>query len=450
MKLKSILWILCLSACTTSTNWLYQTHPASYSYILGDVHENKIELESNADVYMTPASCQKSVTALLALKLLGPDDQFETKLFLHKKKEALISFSGDPSLSSESLEKLLTPLANQTWNKIYIDESIFHHLPLSQNVVVDDLGSEYGAQASAINIDHNTFSYKISGGKIGELAIIEGEKFYSIDNQMMTTQDPSNYQIQWSSNLSPFPLKEDKLIAIGTINYLDASKEWKFSSKDSHSWQEKKIQSILKKLKIKTKAPIIFIRDPVSLPQNLKLVASVKSEKLVDLLSQEIKVSNNLFFDALFLKMIHTKNPQGFVKWTEANDIIKALIKEFFQVDVENSLFVDGSGLSRYNRIKPRHLHEILKRGYSVKEFVSSLPEPGEAKTSLEKRTQLPKGLRAKTGTMSGISCLSGYDIKDNSEKSAKVFVISATQFAPPLREIHQVMDKFIYQAVEL
>ena len=121
MRLLFPLLFVFIAACASPS--LYQKKPAFYSYLISDVDSDGVELEQNADVYATPASCQKSITSLLALKILGADYTFETKLYQAKNNEALISFSGDPSLSGDSLKKLLTPLSNHVWNKIYIDES---------------------------------------------------------------------------------------------------------------------------------------------------------------------------------------------------------------------------------------------------------------------------------------------------------------------------------------
>jgi len=81
-----------------------------------------------------------------------------------------------------------------------------------------------------------------------------------------------------------------------------------------------------------------------------------------------------------------------------------------------------------------------LKRGHSMKEFVNALPAPREANSTLEKRDILSKSIRAKTGNMSGISCLCGY----NMGAHPKVFVIMANSFSAPQQEIISVMDRFI------
>jgi len=71
----------------------------------------------------------------------------------------------------------------------------------------------------------------------------------------------------------------------------------------------------------------------------------------------------------------------------------------------------DGSGLSKYNLISPYYIVLALRYMYLSKfssEFVELLPTIGEG--TLEKRFQNFEGcVRAKTGTLNSVSCLSGY-----------------------------------------
>src|SRR3954467_10427333 len=99
--------ILLLTGCVSSHQKLYKEKPAFYAYIVGDTKTRKIYEEYAADVYATPASCQKTITALVALKSLGSHYHYENKLFVTKKnqdiEDVIISFSGDPTFTSENL-----------------------------------------------------------------------------------------------------------------------------------------------------------------------------------------------------------------------------------------------------------------------------------------------------------------------------------------------------------
>ena len=76
---------------------------------------------------------------------------------------------------------------------------------------------------------------------------------------------------------------------------------------------------------------------------------------------------------------------------------------------------VDGSGMSREDRFTPRTVTLLLRHMYLHPwgaEFVQSLPSSGELEASLHRRMTVPPyrgNVFAKTGTIEGVSALSGY-----------------------------------------
>ncbi len=53
--------LLSLTSCSNSgyQNSLYKKKPAFYSYIIGNINNDHIDLENYSDAYVTAASCQK-------------------------------------------------------------------------------------------------------------------------------------------------------------------------------------------------------------------------------------------------------------------------------------------------------------------------------------------------------------------------------------------------------
>ncbi len=75
----------------------------------------------------------------------------------------------------------------------------------------------------------------------------------------------------------------------------------------------------------------------------------------------------------------------------------------------------DGSGLSRHNRMTARAMTQLLSRMFFHRfgrEFLLSLPHSGEEGLRWERRLATPPyrgNVFAKTGTINGVSTLSGY-----------------------------------------
>ena len=433
----SFLGILFLTNCTSGHHkLLYREKPAFYAYIVGDVQSNNIDIENNADVYATPASCQKTITSLLAYKTFGKDYYYETKLYTKKNKgemqDLLIAFSGDPTLTSEDLVKLLKPIkGSNIGGKIILDASLFGIPSHSTNIIIGDVGTEYGQPVSSMNVDQNLINITIKPTKIGRPASIKSDPRYFIASSVITTSEQSSLKLFWDG---------DRIKAHGTINPKDVFLEFKLSPKKIDNYILYKVQKVMHILKIKGKIKIVHNKS--QLPSNLILLNTVKSEPLNNIITHAMKKSDNLVFDSLYLKIVHSQNAEGIDDWSKGDETIKLLINNYFSINMEKALFVDGSGLSRYNRVQPRQLLNVLKQGYSVKEFMAALPSPGEVNSTLENRVNLSSNIRAKTGNMLGISCLCGYSIKKG--KTPKVFVIMANSFAPSSQEMFVVIDQFI------
>jgi D-alanyl-D-alanine carboxypeptidase (penicillin-binding protein 4) len=124
----------------------------------------------------------------------------------------------------------------------------------------------------------------------------------------------------------------------------------------------------------------------------------------VSKLIQEVnRNSNNLYAEAL-LKVLMAETQKEVIK------------EQLTQLGVSpNSYYLaDGSGLSRRNLVTPRAIAQLLQGMLSSKNaasFQSSLAVAGVNGT-LENRfqgTPLQGNLKAKTGSLTGISALSGY-----------------------------------------
>jgi D-alanyl-D-alanine carboxypeptidase/D-alanyl-D-alanine-endopeptidase (penicillin-binding protein 4) len=108
----------------------------------------------------------------------------------------------------------------------------------------------------------------------------------------------------------------------------------------------------------------------------------------------------------------------------------------------------DGSGLSRFNQIAPDHTVRLLAylyRRFDIHpEFMASLPVGGIDGT-LEERfqdTSLVRRVRAKTGTLSGASALSGYVATERGD--VLVFSIMMQGYLGPSGPVRDVQDAMV------
>ena len=429
--------IITLTACGHKAEKLYSAKPGFYAYASGPINSNGISAEHYSKVYATPASCQKVITALLALKTLGPDYKFQTSLLAVKKQnkiqDIIIKFSGDPTLSLDQLVELCGVLRNTKINgHIFIDASAFGVLPYSHKLVIEDIGKAYCAPVGSVNIDRNIITANIYPGRIGGLAQIKLICNYPLNSGVATNHDKTSVILTWLDGV---------IHAAGNINIDQKVLELKIAPQNHDQYILHKIKALLASLNINGKVKII--KDAQQIPQQAKLINTHFSLPLVQIMQLAMASSDNLVFDSIYLSMIQQKSAAKITHWENGNDIIHQLLKVHFNIDAGNAIFVDGSGLSRYNKIQPSVLFELLKKGFYVQHFLDLLPKPGQENSTLKNRLNLASTIRAKTGNMSGISCLCGYNLVSFHPTA---FVVMANSFAAPSRELFSLMDNFVSQ----
>jgi D-alanyl-D-alanine carboxypeptidase/D-alanyl-D-alanine-endopeptidase (penicillin-binding protein 4) len=147
-------------------------------------------------------------------------------------------------------------------------------------------------------------------------------------------------------------------------------------------------------------------------PANARLVCPC-FHPIDKVLERMMKKSDNFFAEALFYQ-IAASTGKPLCKATDASAIVRQLIRRF-GLGSKSYRIADGSGLSLYNYVSAELETMLLRyawRNTAIYEHLApSLPIAGVDGT-LEKRmrgTVAQGNVRAKTGTLTGISSLAGY-----------------------------------------
>ncbi len=106
--------------------------------------------------------------------------------------------------------------------------------------------------------------------------------------------------------------------------------------------------------------------------------------------------------------------------WEKGVQVARSELEEL-GVDLSTTRWVDGSGLSRENRVSPRTLVDVLGLARSHyrfgPEFEAGLPIGGADGTLEERAEGAGAHLRAKTGLLTGVAGLSGYVLNGEGER---------------------------------
>lgn len=113
-------------------------------------------------------------------------------------------------------------------------------------------------------------------------------------------------------------------------------------------------------------------------------------------------------------------------------------------------MMTDGSGLSRLDYVAPSFMCKYLSAMMyepCFPDFLASLPHPGSDGTMKNRAKGYPENLRPricyKSGTMTGVRCFSGYILPENEGKTV-IFSIMVNQHTASLGTIQLFIDRLI------
>ena len=153
-----------------------------------------------------------------------------------------------------------------------------------------------------------------------------------------------------------------------------------------------------------------------TLPKNALLLCT-RSHQLVDVLEPMMKNSDNLYAESMFYQLAAAAGAHP-AKASHARQQVK---KTLSRAGVTGQYKIaDGSGLSLYNYVTPELLAKLLIYAYRkssiIRDLYVSLPIAGEDGTLKKRMKDGPAhiNVRAKTGTVTGVSSLAGYAVAAN------------------------------------
>ncbi len=104
-------------------------------------------------------------------------------------------------------------------------------------------------------------------------------------------------------------------------------------------------------------------------------------------------------------------------------------------IHVDDALLYDGSGVSRYNLVSPAGTVRLLEASKKYPSILDSLPIGGRDGTLADRK--LPRRIRAKTGSLTGVQALAGYD-------GDEPFSIVINHGPPDERVMVQAIDRIV------
>lgn len=419
-----------------------------------DVNSGKILYEYHGSKYFIPASTTKLFTAAAALWELGPDYTFDTSLYLDKKDRiAALKFSGDPSLKLSHIHSLIKKLQQAQITEIQdliVDDSVFEGPLIGTGWTWDSTPWYYSAPVSAIVIDNNQFGVTLFPAKeLGGKVEVVADAKYPNDKPKRINSDVKGVTYQDSETICQLEVKvhEDNAAEFsGCWPVGESPVNLQLAILNPRKLSKDLLTVALRNAQIELKGQIKFEK----IPDNFTKLAHHESKPLHTLLGAVLADSNNLYAESLTKTLGAELFGKGSFK--TGTLAIKQILSEITGIEFEQTRLTDGSGSSRYNLLSPLHLSRLLYTTYNEKKlgpyFRDALSLSGVNGT-LKKRMasfDTKANVQAKTGTLNGVSALSGYLTTRSGQKLIVTIMVNQSTSTPA--EMKQFENDLCYFVV--
>ena len=386
------------------------------------LNKKSVLYERNSRLLMNPASNMKLLTTALALKTLGPDFRFKTLLLADSsvvadsvvRGDLYLKGGADPDLVSEDFQDLINQLDFKGIKKIdgnlIADDTFLDSLPRGEGWMWDDDPDDYAAHLSALSLNDNCVDVLARPGRhvldSVFVFLVPETRYVSLDNEGVTGDSSQAQTLKISRR---WMTCENVITVRDTLPQSVPAYEIHINIENPTLYAATVFSEMLKKNGIQWNGQILRGQAP-AFPETL---AVHQSHPLRAVVENTNKISDNLSAE-LLLKTVGAV--QGGEPGTAAKGI-RALQNFLQQMGIDSTSYyvVDGSGVSRYDVITADLLVRLLTAMYgdfSVRsEYLTSLPIAGVDGTiqNRMKGTAAQGKLRAKTGSLRGVSSLSGY-----------------------------------------
>ncbi|HBL34538.1 MAG TPA: D-alanyl-D-alanine carboxypeptidase/D-alanyl-D-alanine-endopeptidase [Porphyromonadaceae bacterium] len=441
---------------------------ASVGVCVTDLNTGKEVLRHDAEKSLTPASTLKLITTATALELFGENYRYKTDIALDTADPSriLVLGSGDPTLGSEAFgnnpnafftyitEALKNVLPGDNAYSIYVVDNLFGYDGISPEWTWIDIGNYYASGAYGISIFDN--SYKI----------VFDTSDRNIPPRILRTE-PEIKGLTFVNHLSLNNSGRDNGYIYGTpFSYektlkgdIPAGKS-RFSIKGDipdpglllgQTLAEYMTRAGYRIEKVETARQDYLLRFPnrnKPLAYSVGNVLCTQTSRPLKEIIREINVtSNNHYTEHLIRTLGRSQAPDIYADALQQGiDFVNDYWRQK-GISTSSLTMYDGCGLAPQNAVSPAFLNQMLYYMYTQSRyadaFYQSLPQAGKdgTLTNFMQGTKNGNYIHAKSGSIGGVQCYSGYLI-DKNKKYA--FTIMVNTFNGTRSQVKSAIERFL------
>ena len=394
------------------------------------LERNKTLYSVNSNRLFAPASNVKLLTTAMALKRLRPEYRFKTGLYATTpvggetlRGDIFIKGFGDPNLVSEQMWLLVKELKNIPLRKVHgdiiADASFFDNNLRVKTWKKGGVGA-YNAPLGALSFNFNTVTVHIDPGeKPGDRPVVVVDpniEFIRVDNRARTVSKSKRSRLI-VNRIDRGGHNEITISGVVSVNHARETYYLNITRPAYYAASVFKEYLRQEGVEVTGKVRVGFV------PEGAYEILSHSSMPLSLILRGLNKFSNNFVAEQI-LKTIGADiyGPPG----TTLNGL--RAMDEYMQslkYKPEGFSILDGSGLSRQNRLSPDQIVSVFQDMYAdlgvYPEFISALGVMGRDGNVLKRMNghNSAERARVKTGTLNSVSALSGYFQSADGERFA-------------------------------
>ncbi len=435
-------------------------------------------VDINAEDMLVPASNMKLISTGAALHALGGDYRYETCIGYDGSiiegvlmGDLYIIGGGDPTIASK--DSIAVPVEHTfaRWERAVRDAGIreidgrivgvsgdfFTGMTEEPSWMWNDIGTYYGAGATGLMFYENMQSFEVSAGAApgAEISIRPSypetpwmEFRYDCTTGKAGTGD---LLYMYTSDLAPTAEIRGTFAVDKKPKRVDCSNKFPELTCAHHFTQWLREHGI----GCTGEASDDRLRQ-AAVPDSLTMIGTTKSPALRRIVFETNRISNNLYAETLLRTLGKELKAEG--SYDSSYVAVRNVLKDL-KVDTSKGLSIrDGSGLSRQNLVSPdffcRYLTAMMKSP-CFEDFVQSLPSPGGngtlAYNMKNQPAEMKARIKAKSGSMSGVRCYSGYIIpSDGCKDETIVFSLMINNCTAPTWKVRPLLDKIMAMLAEL
>ncbi len=425
----------------------YTWGTARWSVLVCSLDSGETIFSIDPESAIAPASNIKLLTTAAALQRLGPDYRFRTYLLSSApvkngvlQGDLTLYGTGDPGLSDrfhgskdEVFQLLVDDLQatgiTEISGDLIADASFFPGPLRDEGWEQSDLNEHFTAPISALSYNENVVSFRIRPGPVGAPPNVETIPAHSALNIENTATTVANRARPRLAILREDPLKPVRITGRMSSGSGDVWRQMTvavpadFAGASFRAVLEDRgitVTGSTRRVELPIESVVKRLSGPALGRPAARILARHTSRPLAEYLEIVNKESNNLFAELIFRAIGRADAGIGSPS-ASALAVHETLVT--LGVDTEGLVQVDGSGLSGENRVSAASFVDLIRRmseGSLWPDYWASLPRAGTRyELGRMYQTAAANNLRAKTGTIDGVSALTGMVRTQDGERLA-------------------------------